>query len=76
MCAVAPVLLGGHFRGRGLCIGVQWVRAMVRRVMVSVWWVSGCMLCMSGGKVGGANLYYLMLVHVADTGSYSLENIM
>lgn len=49
---------------------------MVRRVMVSVWWVSGCMLCMSGGKVGGANLYYLMLVHVADMGSYSLENIM
>lgn len=49
---------------------------MVRRVMVSVWWVSGCMLRVSGGKVGGANLYYLMLVHVDDIGSYSLENII
>lgn len=28
------------------------------------------MLRVSGGTIGGANLYYLMLVHVADIGSY------
>jgi hypothetical protein len=29
----------------------------------------GCVLGVLGGMVGGANLYYLMLVHVADIGS-------
>ena len=33
-----------------------------------VW--QGCVLRVSGGTIGGADLYYLMLVHVADIGSY------
>lgn len=30
----------------------------------------GCVLRVLGGTIGGADLYYLMLVHVADIGSY------
>ena len=33
-------------------------------------WGACCVLRVLGGTIGGANLYYLMLVHVADIGSY------
>lgn len=63
-----PLTVGELVRGISVSVGLL-VFVFLCMCFRMMGWV-GCMLRVLGGTIGGANLYYLMLVHVADIGSY------
>ena len=63
-----PLTVGELVRGITVSVGLPIFCAPVYVLRVD--WGACCVLRVLGGTIGGANLYYLMLVHVADIGSY------
>lgn len=63
-----PLTVGELVRGITMSVGLLVFVFLCMCFRLMVW--QGCVLRVSGGTIGGADLYYLMLVHVADIGSY------